>query len=90
MSLYNLSCISFNIVSIGVASCIFDFVAFIGIIKGWPRDLAEDDDDDRVVEKFEEKVDFDVSSIFPPSGEENKNWEIFVVCWFKCWREWFV
>ena len=79
LSLSNLSCISFNIVSVGVASCIFDFVAFIGIIKGWPRDLAEDDDD-RVIEKFEEKVDFDVYPIFLFGAEENKNWKFFVVC----------
>ena len=60
LSLSNLSCISFNLVSIGVASCIFDFAAFIGIIKGWSKDLA-DDDDDKVGENFEEKIDFDVS-----------------------------
>ena len=77
----------FKIVFVGVPSCMFDFAAFIWIIKGWYKDLAEYDDDD---DKVEEKVDFDVSSIFPPSGEENKNWEIFVVCWFKYWRKWFV
>ena len=33
LSLSNLSCISFNIVFVGVASCIFDFAAFIRIIK---------------------------------------------------------
>ena len=65
VSLSNLSCISFNIVSIGVASCMFDFAAFIRIIKGWSRNLTEDDDDDdKVGEKLEGKVDFDVSSIF--------------------------
>ena len=54
LSLSNLSCISFNIVYIGVTSCIFDFAAFIGIIKGWSRDFAEyDDDDDKVEEKIE-------------------------------------
>ena len=69
----------------------FDFAPFTGIIKGLSKDLAEyDDDDDKVEEKFEEKVDFDVSPIFLPEAEENKNWEIFVVCWFKCWSEWFV
>ena len=51
----------FNIVSIGVASCIFDFAAFIEIIKGWSKGLA---DDDKVGENFEEKVDFDVSPIY--------------------------
>ena len=65
VSLSNLSCISFNIVSIGVASCMFGFAAFIRIIKGWSRNLTEDDDDDdKVGEKLEGKVDFDVSSIF--------------------------
>ena len=38
------------------------FAEFIGIIKGWSRDLAEYDDDD---DKVEEKIDFDVSPIFP-------------------------
>ena len=54
LSLSNVNCISFNIVSIGVASCIFDFAVFIGIIIGWSKDLAEydDDDDDKVGEKF--------------------------------------
>ena len=93
LSLSNLSCISFSIVYVGVSSCIFDFVAFIGIIKGCSEDLAEydddDDDDDKVEEKFEEKVDFgidfDVSPIFLPRAKANKNWEIFVVCWAKCW-----
>ena len=67
LSLSNLSCISFNLVSIGVASCIFDFAAFIGIIKGWSKDLAKyDDDDDKVGENFEEKVYFDVSLTSPP------------------------
>ena len=57
----------------------FDFVAFIRIIKGWSRGLAEyDDDDDKVGEKLEEKFDFDVSPIFPPEAEENKNWEILL------------
>ena len=81
LSLSNLYCISFNIVFVGVASCIFDFAAFIGIIKGWSKDLAEyDDDDDKVEEKFEEKVSFDdfdvfdVSPIFPLGIEENKNY----------------
>ena len=81
LSLSNLYCISFNIVFVGVASCIFDFTAFIGIIKGWSKDLAEyDDDDDKVEEKFEEKVSFDdfdvfdVSPIFPLGIEENKNY----------------
>ena len=62
VSLSNLSCISFNIVSIGVESCMFDFAKFVGIMKGWSRDLAEydddDDDDDKVEENVEEKVDF--------------------------------
>ena len=49
----------------------FDFVAFIGIIKGWSKDLVEDDDDK--VEKLEGKVDFDVSPIFSLEAEENKN-----------------
>ena len=81
LSLSNLYCISFNIVFVGVTSCIFDFAAFIGIIKGWSKDLAEyDDDDDKVEEKFEEKVSFDdfdvfdVSPIFPLGIEENKNY----------------
>ena len=81
LSLSNLYCISFNIVFVGVASCIFDFAAFIGIIKGWSKDLTEyDDDDDKVKEKFEEKVSFDdfdvfdVSPIFPLGIEENKNY----------------
>ena len=52
----------------------FDFAPFTGIIKGLSKDLAEyDDDDDIVEEKFEEKVDFDVSPIFLPEAEENKN-----------------
>ena len=62
LSLSKLSCISFSIVYVGVSSCIFDFVAFIGIIKGWFRGLADDDDDDKVWENFEEKVDIVVSS----------------------------
>ena len=86
LSLSNLSCISFNIVSIGVASCIFDFAAFIGIIKGWSRGLADYDDDDDDDDKVGEKFDFDVFPIFSLEVEENKNWEIFVVCW----KEWFV
>ena len=62
----------------------FDFVAFIRIIKGWSRGLAEyDDDNDKVWDNFEEKVDFDVSPIFLLGAEENKNWEIFVICWVK-------
>ena len=39
----------------------FDFAEFVGIMKGWSRDLAEyddDDDDDKVEENVEEKVDF--------------------------------
>ena len=90
LSLSNISCISFSIVYVGVSSCIFDFVAFIGIIKGCSEDLAEYDDDDDDDDKVEENFVLDVSPIFPPKVEENKNWEIFVVCWFKCWREWFV
>ena len=58
-SLSNLSCISFNIVSIGVANWIFDFVAFLGIIKDCSKVLTDNDDDDKVEEKFEEKFDFD-------------------------------
>ena len=84
LSLSNLSCISFSIVYVGVSSCIFDFVAFIGIIKGCSKDLANDND--KVGENFEENFDFDVSPIFPPEVEENKNWEILVVYW----RKWFV
>ena len=71
----------FKIVFVGVPSCMFDFAAFIWIIKGWSKDLAEyDDDDDKVEEKFEEKVSFDdfdvfdVSPIFPLGIEENKNY----------------
>ena len=60
MSLSNLICISFNIVSVVVANCIFDFAAFIGIMKGWSRDLEEEDDDDDD-DKVEENFDFDVS-----------------------------
>ena len=58
LSLSNLSYISFNIVSIGVASCIFDFAVFIGIIKGWSKDLAEfdADDDDKVEESLKKKL----------------------------------
>ena len=59
LSLSNLSYISFNIVSIGVASCIFDFAVFIGIIKGWSKDLAEyddDGDDDKVEESLKKKL----------------------------------
>ena len=79
LSLSNLSCISFNLVSIGVASCIFDFAAFIGIIKGCSKVLTDDDDDDKVEKKFEEKFDFDdVSPILSPEAEENKNWEILL------------
>ena len=40
VSLSNLSCISFNIVSVGVDSCMFDFEALIGIMKGSSKDLA--------------------------------------------------
>ena len=61
LSLSKLSCISFNTIYVGVSSCIFDFAAFIGIIKGWFRGLVDDDDDDKVEENFEEKVDFEVS-----------------------------
>ena len=81
LSWSNLSYISFNIIFVGGASCIFDFLAFIGLIKSWFRDLAKyDDDDDKVEEKFEEKVSFDdfdvfdVSPIFPLGIEENKNY----------------
>ena len=56
LSLPNISCISFSIVYVGVASCMFDFATFIGIIKGWSKDLVEYDDDD---DKIEENVDFD-------------------------------
>ena len=62
LSLSNLNFISFNIVSIGVASYMFDFAAFIGLIKSWSRGLTEYDDDDKVWENFEEKVDIVVSS----------------------------
>ena len=59
----------FKIVFVGVPSCMFDFAAFIWIIKGWSKDLAEyDDDDDKVGENFEEKIDFDVSPIFMHYG----------------------
>ena len=71
VSLYNLSCIYFTIIYVGITSCMFDFAAFIGIIKGWSRDLAEDNDDK--VEKLEGKVDFNVSPIFSLEAEENKN-----------------
>ena len=37
----------------------FDFAAFIGIIKGWSKDLVEYDDDDDDDDKIEENVDFD-------------------------------
>ena len=91
MSLSHLICISFNIVSIGVANWIFDFTAFIGIIKGCSKDLEDDDDDDKVEEIFEDfDVNVSISPIFPSGAEENKNLEIFVVCWLKCWREWFL
>ena len=91
VSLSNLSCISFNIIFVGVESCIFYFEAFIRIMKGWSRDLAKYDDDENKVEEENFKIfnDFDVSSSLLLRVEENKNWEIFVVCWFKCWREWF-
>ena len=46
LSLSNLICISFNIISVGVANWIFDFAAFIGIIKGWSKHLEDDDDED--------------------------------------------
>ena len=73
LSLSNLNCISFNIVSVGVPSYIFDFATFIGTIKCCSKDLAEYDDDDKVRENFEEKIAFDVSHIFLPKAEENKN-----------------
>ena len=89
LSLSNLICISFNIISVGVANWIFDFAEKnIGIIKGWSKhlegDVDEDDDnDDKVEDTFEENCNFDVvSPILSPGAEENKNWEIFVVCWF--------
>ena len=65
VSLSNLSCISFNIIFVGVESCIFYFEAFIGIMKGWSRDLAKYDDDENKVEEEKFKIfnDFDVSSI---------------------------
>ena len=61
LSLSNLICISFNIISVGVANWIFDFAAFIGIIKGWSKHLEDDDDeddddDDKVEETFEENL----------------------------------
>ena len=91
MSSFNLICISFNIVSVGVTNWIFDFATFIGIIKGCSKDLEDDDDDDKVEEIFEDfNVNVSVSPIFPPGAEENKNFSIFVLCWFKCCREWFV
>ena len=91
LSLSNLICISFNIVSVGVDNWIFDFAAFIGIIKGCSKDVEDDDDDDKVEEIFKD-FDDNVSlyPIFLPGTEENKNLEIFVVCWLRCWREWFV
>ena len=67
LSLSNLSCISFNIVCVGVASCIFDFATFIGIIKGCFKDWADDDDD-----KVEEKIDFDVSPTSLPRQKKTK------------------
>ena len=90
MSLSNLIWISFNIVFVGVANWIFDFAAFIGIIKGCSKDLEDDDDDDDKLEENFEDFDVSVSPIFSPGVEENKNLEIFVVCWRKCWRQWFV
>ena len=92
MSLSNLICISFNIVSVGVDNWIFDFAAFMGIIKGCSRDLEEDDDDDDKVDEIFEDFDINVfvSPIFPPKAEENFFLEIFVVFWLRCWREWFV
>ena len=72
MSSFNLICISFNIVSVGVTNWIFDFAAFIGIIKGYSKDLEDDDDDDKVGEKLEGKVDFDVSSIFLRGWKKTK------------------
>ena len=51
----------------------FDFAAFIRIIKGWSRGLTEyDDDNDKVWDTFEEKVDFDVSPISFPWQKETK------------------
>ena len=91
LSLYNLSCISFNIVSIGLKSWVFYLAASIGIIKGWSWDFVEDDDnDDDDDDKVDEKVDFDDSPTIPLGAKENKIWEIFVICWFRCWREWFI
>ena len=88
MSLSNLICISFNIVSVGVDNWIFDFAAFMGIIKGCSKDLEDDDKVDEIFEDFD--INVFVSPIFPPGVEENKKLEIFVICWLKCWREWFV
>ena len=48
LSLSNLSCISVNIVSVGVESCIFNFAAFLGIMKYWSKNFAKYDDDDKV------------------------------------------
>ena len=48
LSLSNLSCISVNIVSVGVESCIFYFVAFLRIMKDWSKNFAKYDDDDKV------------------------------------------
>ena len=39
LSLSTLNCISFNIVSVGVASYIFDFATFIGTIKCCSKDM---------------------------------------------------
>ena len=56
----------------------FGFAAFIRIIKGWSRNLTEDDDDDKVGEKLEGKVDFDVSSIFL-QGQKKTKFENFLL-----------
>ena len=88
MSLSNLICISFNIVYVGVANWIFDFAVFIRIIKGCSKDLEDDDIVEEIFEDFD--VNVSVSPIFHPGAKENKNLEIFVVCWLRCWREWFV
>ena len=74
VSLSNLSYVSFNVVYVGVESCIFYFAAFLGIMKDWFKNIVKyDDDDDKVEEKVEEKVDFDISHFFLPRTEQNKN-----------------
>ena len=77
VSLSNLSYVSFNVVYVGVESCIFYFAAFIEIMKGCSRDLENDDDDDddddndKVAEKVEENVYFDEVEI-----EENVDFDV--------------